>query len=175
MNRLPMHMRVTQGKQMEDLILESIRRIGVHITPANSFEDTRLKIDAWMTIPFTGQQTSLQIKYRETGDDILMEVYKDWEKRVQGRDMVGKAEYYACVNRLGQGVIVQVKDLKERLAKGMEAVEQKGWYKENGVEIKVRTDAYHGQMKCMAFINVAKSGIPVWKTFTLLETPTPMT
>ncbi len=162
-------MRVAQGKRMEDLILESIRRSGIQITPASSYEDMRLKIDGWMTIGPSEPPKPLQIKYRETGDDILMEVYKDWEKGVPGRDMVGKAEYYACVNRTGNGVIVQVKDLKERLANGMDTVKQKGWYKEHGVEIKLRTDAYHGQMKCMAFINVVASQIPVWKEFQLLD------
>lgn len=140
---------------MEAAIIASMNAAGIIVTPATAQEDQYQKIDGWLD----GQ--SLQIKYRETGDDILFEVYKDWYKDIEGRDLCGKAELYACVNRSGQGVIVRTAQIKDLIKAALPAVKDEGYYKANGLDIKLRPDAYHGQLKCVAFID--------WSALTILQ------
>jgi hypothetical protein len=147
LNKLPMGQRVKAGKKMEQRIIDSMNSAGIIVTPATAQEDMYQKIDGWLD----GQ--SLQIKYRETGNDILFEVYKDWIKGIEGRDLCGKADLYACVNLAGQGVIVRTTDIKNLVRAALPTVKDKGFYKAAGLDIKLRPDAYHGQLKCVAFID----------------------
>lgn len=142
-----MGQRVKEGKKMEQQIIDSMKAHGFAVTNATAQEDQYQKIDGWLD----GQ--SLQIKYRETGNDILFEVYKDWTKGIEGRDLCGKADLYACVNRRGQGVIVRTTEIKDLIKAALPTVRDKGFYKAAGLDIKLRPDAYHGQLKCVAFID----------------------
>jgi hypothetical protein len=147
LNKLPMGQRVAAGKKMELRIIDSMNAAGFAVTAATAQEDQYQKIDGWLD----GQ--SLQIKYRETGNDILFEVYKDWDRGIEGRDLCGKADLYACVNLAGQGVIVRTTDIKNMVRAALPTVRAAGSYKSGGLDIKLRPDAYHGQLKCVAFID----------------------
>ncbi len=155
-----MGQRVKEGKKMELRIIDSMKAAGFMVAPATEQEDKYQKIDGWLD----GQ--SLQIKYRETGDDILFEVYKDWTKGIEGRDLCGKADLYACINRSGQGVIVKTAQIKDLIKAALPIVKDKGCYKAGGLDIKLRPDAYHGQLKCVAFIDW--SALNIIGQFTLL-------
>lgn len=103
--------RVAYGKQMEERIFQYMQSVGFTIVPATKYEDMHLKIDAHVLCARTWK--SMQIKYRKTGDDILMEVvfldtrqgeHKaiDPSMTLDGRDMVGSSELYACLSRNGR-------------------------------------------------------------------------
>ena len=161
LNKLPMSQRVAAGKKMEMRIIDSMNAAGFAVTAATAQEDLYQKIDGWLD----GQ--SIQIKYRETGDDILFEVYKDWDKGIEGRDLCGKAALYACVNRAGHGVIARTADIKNMVKAVLPIVKNKGYYRANGLDIKLRPDAYHGQLKCVAFIDW--SALTIIGRFTLKD------
>lgn len=147
LNKLPMSQRVQHGKKMELRIIDAMNAAGIIVMPATAQEDQYQKIDGWL------DGKGLQIKYRETGGDILFEVYKDWTKGIEGRDLIGQADLYACVNRSGQGVIVRTAQIKDLIKAALPIVKEKGYYKAGGLDIKLRPDAYHGQLKCVAFID----------------------
>ncbi len=155
LNTLPMSQRVQRGKKMEERIIDAMRAAGISVQLATAQEDQYQKIDGWL------DGKGLQIKYRETGDDILFEVYKDWLKGIEGRDLIGQADLYACVNRAGQGVIVPTAEIKSLVQAALPTVRAQGYYKEGGLDIKLRKDAYHGQLKCVAFID--------WQALTILQ------
>lgn len=164
-NERPMVERVQRGRAVELRILQRLQESGMHLTPPTHAEDAYAKIDAWWhTQDVSGGpivQKGVQIKYRETGDDILFEVYKDWDRSIVGRDLAGTADYYVTVDRRGTGYMVSVKALKDKVHAALASIDQDGWtYPERqhyvdrdaGIDIKIREDAYHGQQKCMAYI-----------------------
>jgi hypothetical protein len=155
LNKLPMSQRVQRGKKMEERIIDAMRLANISVQLATEQEDQFQKIDGWL------DGKGLQIKYRETGDDILFEVYKDWTKCIEGRDLIGQADLYACVNRSGQGIIVPTAEIKALVRAAIPVVRAQGYYKEGGLDIKLRPDAYHGQLKCVAFID--------WNRLTILQ------
>lgn len=65
--------RVRIGKTVESQILEQIVAAGMNCVPATKTEDIHHKVDAWWK-PDPHTKKGIQIKYRETGDDILFEV-----------------------------------------------------------------------------------------------------
>ena len=70
--------RVRHGKKIEEKIKEALRTIGkLTIEDPNNNEDLYCKIDAWL-VGVNGR-VPIQIKYRESDEDILFEIYKDWE------------------------------------------------------------------------------------------------
>lgn len=90
--------RVESGKQIESKILDALKtHVGWNIQSASTSEDKYDKIDGW--IIENNQKTPLQIKYRDkaSGSDIFMEVLKDYNKNIPGRDMIGKAKIYVTL------------------------------------------------------------------------------
>lgn len=163
-NERPMAERVRRGREVELHILQRLQESGMRLTPPTHAEDAYAKIDAWWhTTDASGGETrkGVQVKYRETGDDILFEVYKDWDRSIVGRDLAGTADYYMTVDRRGTGYLVPVKALKDKVYAALEAIERDGWTfpdrqhyvdRDAGIDIKIREDAYHGQQKCMAYV-----------------------
>jgi hypothetical protein len=157
--------RVQIGKEEELKILHQMQDQGIPVTEATEREDKISKIDAWWLMKAGQPAVGLQIKYRETGDDILFEAMLDIDKRVEGRDMRGRADYYLSVDRKGSGAIVRMSDLKGRIQRCLAEFDLNGIqdkeFPEEGVSLKIRTDPYHGQRKCIAFVK--KENIPVVK------------
>jgi hypothetical protein len=160
-----MNERVRIGKTKELEILQQMQDQGFPITEATEREDKISKIDGWWLIKPGQPAAGLQIKYRETGDDILFEAILDIENGKEGRDMRGKADYYLSVDRKGSGAIVRTAELKDRIRRcltnfNLESDNDQD-FEDEGVCLKVRKDPYHGQRKCIAFVK--KSSIPIVK------------
>lgn len=151
--------RVETGKSVEQKIFDSLVACGMKLKPASNNEDMFSKIDAWWD---TGKGVSgLQIKYRDTGDDILFEVMKDVKRNILGRDMIGKADYYAVLRTTGDIVVVAVAEAKKIIEQGLKTVKQNGM-KDAKIPagnsfafFKIRPDARTGQNKLMAFLPVS--------------------
>ncbi|MHC4332521.1 MAG: hypothetical protein ACYSUV_02075 [Planctomycetota bacterium] len=150
--------RVRTGRVKEIAIIETLRRAGVTVEPPTREEDMRQGIDAWIIGPEAHH--SLQIKFRESGDDIIFEIIKDIAQNILGRDFQGVAEYYLVVNRAGVGRMVKTKDIKTR-AESLLKMAQEEWARKTGVrrwegkgwELKVTVDRAHGYAKLMAYFN----------------------
>lgn len=151
--------RVTYGKGIEKQIFDSLVACGMKLREPSSSEDMYDKIDGWWDVG--GREEPIQIKYRDTGDDILFEVLKDFNRNIPGRDMVGKALYYAVLGRGGgQIVIVEVEEAKKKIKAAQTAAEAEGFdhrgnYRtQDGLMLRVRRDPQSGQEKLMAYIPV---------------------
>jgi len=156
--------RVQTGKRIELLILNSLRSTGMKIDSASSFEDMRLKIDGWI-INSDSTRHSLQIKYRETGDDIIFEILKDWDKRVNGRDSVSNAEFYLVVDRKGCAKLINTSEIKLWALKLRELATSDTLRYPNKVawvgkthfvvswEMKITIDRASGNRKLMGYFN----------------------
>lgn len=158
--------RVAAGRSVERHIISQLRAQGVNLLDATDREDMYDKIDVWM-LGENGIKHSLQIKYREGGDDILVEIIKDIDMNIPGRDMQSKAEFYLIVNRSGEGRLFETKDIKQlaqNLLEYFESVKSSTTndrWKNTGWELKVTRDRAHGNRKLMgyfvpAFFKVSK-------------------
>lgn len=152
--------RVNYGKGIEKQIFDNLVACGMKLREPSNSEDMYDKIDGWWDQ--NGSEEPIQIKYRDTGDDILFEVMKDYQRKVPGRDMVGKAVYYAVLARSGgQIVVVEVAEAKRLIQSALTAVEHEGFdnrgnYKtQNGLMLRIRRDPQSGQEKLMAYIPVS--------------------
>lgn len=149
--------RVQYGKSIEQQIFSSLVKCGLKLKEPSSKEDMYDKIDGWWTTP--QGQMPIQIKYRDTGDDILFEVMKDYEQGVPGRDMIGKAVYYAVLNRSRTIVMVSVAEAKMLIKKARDLADAQGFdhqgnFAWGNVSLKLRPDPSTGQTKMMAYIPV---------------------
>lgn len=132
--------RVNFGKKIEQQIIDQLSAKGWKITPATQEHDMYDKIDGWVEID--GEKRPFQVKYRDTGDDILMEMClriqlenvdpDNINDRIfNGRDAVGKASIYICLNKSGTLVRVCDANYAKSIAKGM-AVQLIKAFKQNG-------------------------------------------
>jgi len=125
-------------------------------------EDKNDKIDLWLTNP-KGKRYSVQVKYRESGDDIIFEVVKNIQKNLIGRDLASVAQLYFFVDRSGKGWLYwakPIKELGEKLAAdGLRDLannpDQTNWVGQ-GYEMKRRSDHASGEQKLVAFISPRK-------------------
>jgi hypothetical protein len=106
-NRLPVidtmaySKRVEHGKRGEMIILRKLEELGYRIREASPDEDKHDKIDGFMDSSTGENEIPIQVKYRQTGPHILLEIgFFGREGRFErnGRDMVGKAEMYVCLS-----------------------------------------------------------------------------
>lgn len=168
LSTLPSNERVRRGVLREQHIAEALGRHGFQIIDATGDEDKgRQKIDRWLVV--NGQKKGMQIKFRETGSDILFEVFDtfhDWDHphNKVGRDMIGDAEVYAC---LIDGVchLLPTKAAHKIIKEAMAIIRQFGWTIErhnmatfrwtiggHRIEVKKTTDPRDGRTKIMAYI-----------------------
>ena len=161
--------RVKQGLNRERQIADALKyQAGLPIEDATGFEDRERKIDRWIAYP--GNRVALQIKYRETGADLLFEIYDKfygWNdpKNKIGRDMIGDATEYAVLLQDRKTVVmVPVAIAKRAIAIMLEGAQQR-WtvehpygatfrYFAQGVklELKVQPDPRDGRPKMVAYI-----------------------
>lgn len=149
--------RVEYGKSIERQIFDSLVGCGLKLREPSTDEDKYDKIDGWWETP-SGEKP-IQIKYRDTGDDILFEVMKDYRRNIPGRDMIGKAEFYAVLGRGGSIVMVSVAEAKALIRDMVDEAEnggfdQRGNFRRGGAMLRVRPDPRSRQDKLMAYIPV---------------------
>jgi hypothetical protein len=115
--------RVRYGKGIETNILQALQSHGWEIKPVSSKADKYDKIDgviqsAPISLP-VALPAFLQVKYRDTGNDLLMEVVWEYtgnfagniEDLLTGRDMRGKAQIYANLNQ--EGSLIRIRSAYE--------------------------------------------------------------
>lgn len=161
--------RVRHGLNRERQIADALKnQAGLPIEDASGFEDRERKVDRWIAYP--GKRVALQIKYRETGEDLLFEVYDKffgWNdpKNKVGRDMMGDATEYAVLLQDRKTVVmVPVAVAKQAIEIMVEGAKQQ-WtvegphgatfrYFTGGVklELKVQRDPRDNRPKMVAYI-----------------------
>ena len=122
--------RVRQGKEFERNILEELKHLG-NVETSSFQEDTKFKLDGFIT--FTDPRfenlkgkLAVQVKQRvQTGDDILFEVKKDFDKDIIGRDIKGESQIYVVCNRKGQIGVFETEKLKQKISNLVEKGSQK--------------------------------------------------
>ncbi len=149
--------RVQYGKTVEQQILNGLIKCGLEVREPSAKEDMYDKIDGWWKLP--QGDIPIQIKYRDTGNDILFEVMKDYQKGVPGRDMIGKAVFYAVLNKNNTVAMVSVAEAKILIKKARDLADVQGFddhgdFAWGNVTLKLRPDANSGQTKMMAYIPV---------------------
>jgi hypothetical protein len=139
--------RVERGKGVEDRIKEALAANGIKVTGATSGQDMYDKIDGFI------DGKAIQIKYRDSGDDILYELVKPHDQTLSlqhnikfnpGRDYRGKAVYYVVMTRDGKIYIIPVQHIKGAL---MQAASEFGneplsrpFRSSNGIEFRPLVD-----------------------------------
>ena len=155
--------RISKGRYIESQILKNlndrVQSRGVKFEEPTEREDIESKIDAWLINP-SNKKYSVQVKYRETGDDIIFEVIKDTNRWLDGRDMLSVSQLYLFVNRQGKArlywtdpIKTKAKELKEIAEKDLTTnPNETKWFGE-GWELKKHPDHATGTDKLVAFFN----------------------
>jgi hypothetical protein len=151
--------RISAGKVVESRILNALRQLGYTIENPSSSEDQNDKIDGWW-IGKTGSRVPLQVKFRETGDDILFELVKDLDKGIPGRDIISNAALYLVVDRSGKTRLFLTKPIKDQAQKIVDVLlpvirrdSGKSFWSGHGWEVRVQHDRAHGQRKLVAYFD----------------------
>lgn len=160
--------RVKFGKGAEAKILNALReQHGWVIAGATNEQDMYGKIDgivrkADQQIPIE-LPAPIQVKYRDSGDDILLEVV--WkltdpnapvESLLTGRDMVGKSTLYACANQAGTLIRVRSAQEAKQIARGLLEkllASKRSVYTDGSNQIRIVNDPRDQRTKVNAFIN----------------------
>ena len=147
--------RVAYGKSKEHLIVKKLGELGYSINPATENEDKFDKIDGFF-IDNNQCKKSIQVKYRESGDDVLFEIIKDWDRNIYGRDYISKADLYVVSDRSGVTRMYSKILFKDLATKILDIVDNdpnnrdwsgKGW------EAKLRPDPKTKILKLIAYIS----------------------
>ena len=162
---LESHVRVRAGLVKEKQIADALK-VYLPVENATDTEDKIGKIDRWIAYP-TGR-VALQIKYRETGKDLLFEVFDTWhgwnhKNNKVGRDMVGDAKEYAVLLQDGKTVVIVPTELAKTVIRRMMWAAEQVWsfikdrtfhYKANGcdLQLKEQLDPYDLRHKMVAYI-----------------------
>ena len=163
--------RVRHGKTREGQIARALsEQHALKLEDATETEDKHQKIDRWLVDG--DKKTAVQIKYRETGDDLLFEVFYHWDgfntgTNKIGRDMVGASKLYAVLRADRTTVVMASTDVAKGIINEMLATAKAvGWTvnvspsqktlkyaKFGGVcELKVQRDPRDGRTKMVAYI-----------------------
>jgi hypothetical protein len=146
--------RISAGKQQESFIISAMKARGFNIEIPNAHQDKYDKIDGFI-LPKAGGRLSFQLKQRESKNDIIFEIIKDWDQNIEGRDLISKAELYVIVDSTGLLNIYNVNEIKAKakellaLADAKPNINQVG----QGWELKFTIDKAHGNKKLMAFFS----------------------
>lgn len=162
--------RVKHGRVRENQIAEALRvQHHLPIKDATEHEDKMRKVDRWIHYP-DQPPVALQIKFRETGSDLLFEVYDKffgWNdpKNKLGRDMFGDAkEYGVLLDDRKTVVMAPTKDAKAIITEMLEYVQQYGWTRDGytktleykvgryRLNLKMQRDPADDRVKMVAYI-----------------------
>jgi hypothetical protein len=156
--------RIQSGKKVESFIIERLNKSGLALSKASDYDDMLKKVDVW--IGKGKEKVGVQIKFRETGSDILFEVYDTFydfndSRNKLGRDMTGDAKKYAVlINK--KIVIVEKSEAKQVIDDMILDARCNGWkektiyHRERGLELQLKLTKDHadGRKKIVAFIPV---------------------
>lgn len=165
--------RVKAGRAVESRIFHAwqakLQSRGIKLELPTTTEDKKDKIDLWLINP-KGKRFSVQVKYRESGDDIIFEIIKNVQNWTIGRDVASVAQLYFFVDRTGKGWLYWSKPLKEladhltsEAQKSLETSPNQTEWDGQGYEMKRRMDPASGEQKLVAFISPRK--FPSIETF----------
>lgn len=108
MNTMEYNERVREGKRGEAIIIRKLRELGYRIREPSPTDDIFEKIDGYI-VNKTSTEEPVQIKYRQTGIDLLMETcfltYPSGDEIpcekivMNGRDVKGTAKVFICVEK----------------------------------------------------------------------------
>jgi hypothetical protein len=168
--------RVNFGKDIEKKVMEAlINMYGWDIDPSTDSQDMHEKVDGWIMhtddkMGIMSEMTPLQVKYRDTGNDLLMEVIKKWspdmldipcESCCTGRDMKGLATIYAVLNQDGR--IIRMRKTHEartltmhllrRLFESHKSNPKKKCITLDGSQIRFTKDPSSHTSKVIAYLN----------------------
>lgn len=160
--------RVKFGKEIESRILNSLTSQGWVIKPVSTNADKYDKVDGLIEkapVPIPTQLPAyIQVKYRDTGNDLLMEVVWKFdgdrtlplEKMVTGRDMYGKSQIYASLDQAGNTIRIrsatEAKDICKQLLFGLMQSNQSS-FRIGRNEIRIVNDPRDQRMKINAFLS----------------------
>jgi hypothetical protein len=163
--------RVERGRHREEQLIEALRKQhSLALKPPTEAQDKEQKIDCFLEAD--GKKIAVQIKYRETGDDVLVEVYDRWlgwdnQNNKAGRDMIGKAERYVVLRQDRKSVVMtETAIIKQLVYRMVNSAKANGWTEDKGeqqktlryhlpggkCELKVQRDPHDGRTKMMAYI-----------------------
>jgi hypothetical protein len=160
--------RVEAGKKVESAIIAKLNEIGMKLSQPTNSEDILQKVDAWY-VNKQGTRVGIQIKYRESGSDLLFEVFDTFvefksDKNKMGRDMIGLAKEYAVLieNKI---IIVEKQKAIDVINEMLDEARCNGWSKSNGrtktlfyesdrceLQMKLQDDPADGRKKIVAYI-----------------------
>lgn len=151
--------RVDAGKRVEKKILDALRSKGIKIEDPTSNQDMIDKIDGWWSGK-NGQKYPVQVKFRQSGNDILFEVVKDFDRNIPGRDMKSKSVLYLVSDKTGKTRLYHTDVIKKKAQEVLKIVQddlkqnprQDRW-SGSGWEAKMQYDASNGNKKLMAYFN----------------------
>lgn len=113
--------RVREGKENEFEIMRQLVKMGhyieIRVGEDGELDDMKEGIDCWMLMD-DGWLHAVQIKVRQTGDDISYELYYDRDTKSDGRDVKGRSEFYLVVDTQGVGTMIRtdlIRDMEPML------------------------------------------------------------
>ena len=74
--------RISAGKRVEAEILNALRQKGYKIEDPTEQQDKYDKIDGWW-VDKKNNKHGVQVKFRQSGDDILFELMKDLKRNIE--------------------------------------------------------------------------------------------
>lgn len=162
---------INSGRRREGQIADALKeQHGLNLVEPTDGEDRYQKIDRWLVEG--DKRTAVQIKYRESGDDLLVEVFDrfhgwDHPRNKTGRDVVGDSKLYAVL-RLDRTTVVltSAARLKAIVNEMVRAAKETGWTVDKGThskvlrffkaggkcELRVQADPNDGRPKMVAYI-----------------------
>lgn len=149
--------RIQAGKKVELNILNALRQKGIKIDPPTSHEDMVDKIDGWW-IGKSDSRHPVQVKFRQSGDDILFELVKDLDRKIKGRDIISKSTLYLISNRSGTTRLFHAKPIKNKSEELVKMIDSdliknpnKTEWSGNGWQVKIQYDRADGHRKLVAY------------------------
>lgn len=157
---LDYNQRVDAGKRVEKKILDALRSKGIKIEDPTSSQDMHDKIDGWWLGKNNNQKYPVQIKFRQSGNDILFEIIKDLDRNIAGRDLKSKSVLYLVADKHGTTRLFQTEPIKKKAQEILNIVQQdleddpkQTRWSGNGWEAKIQYDSAHGNKKLVAYFN----------------------
>lgn len=162
--------RIQAGKQVEYSILNGLRQKGIKIENPTDQQDKYDKIDGWW-VDVKGRKHPVQVKFRQSGDDILFELIKDVDRDIPGRDIISKATLYLVADRSGTTRLFHTQPIKDKARQILNTVEQemetdpqKTEWDGLGWQAKLQVDRAHGQRKVVAYFKPTLfNALATWK------------
>lgn len=170
--------RVSRGKYAEKKMKDALQTMhNINITGSgNEEDDIRGDVDRGIDGYWGGDRSqSVQLKYRDTGDDILFELIKPHDpfkpvaaqlSTQPGRDWRGESVYYVVLSRDGRTIRkIKTADIKFILQMMLDrmgdmTLETGQTHRFMGIELKAQEDRRSGVKKIVAYIppNIIRGG-----------------